>query len=67
MNDLLYYVKSTNTHNYADDNVLSAAANCIGELIKILEKGADEALEWIDFNFMHANLDKFQAIISTKR
>ena len=66
LNDLLYYVKSTNTHNYADDNVLSAATNCIDELIKILEKGADEALEWIDFNFMYANLDKFQAIISTK-
>ena len=66
LNDLLYYIKSTNIHNYADDNVLSAAANCISELIKILEKGADEALEWIDFNFMHANLDKFQAIISTK-
>ena len=41
INDLLYHIKSTNTHNYADDNVLSAAANSINKLIKILEKGAD--------------------------
>ena len=66
INDLLYHIKSTNVHNYADDNVLSAAAESIRELIKILEKGADEALSWTDNNFMNANLDKFQAIISTK-
>ena len=71
INDLLYHIKSTilestNVHNYVEDNVLSAAAESIRELIKILEKGADEALSWTDNNFMNANLDKFQAIISTK-
>ena len=66
LNDLLYHIKSTNTHNYADDNVLSAVADTIKEVIKILENGADEALSWTNANFMSANLDKFQAIISTK-
>ena len=36
------------------------------ELIKVLEKGTDKAFVWIDFNFIHSNLDNFQAIISTK-
>ena len=58
INDLLYHIKSTNTHNYADDNVLSAAADNVAGVIKSLETGADEALAWIDYNFMFANLDK---------
>ena len=66
INDLLYHIKSTNTHNYADDNVLSAAAENVAGVIKSLETGADEALTWIDYNFMFANLDKFQAMISKK-
>ena len=66
INDLLYHIKSTNTHNYADDNVLSAAADNVAGVIKSLETGADEALAWIDYNFMFANLDKFQAMISKK-
>ena len=66
INDLLYYIKTTDTHNYADDNALSTAADSIAKVIETLEKGADEALSWIHDNFMSANLDKFQAIISTK-
>ena len=34
--------------------------------VQSLETGADEALAWIDYNFMFANLDKFQAMISKK-
>ena len=66
LNDLLYHIKSTNTHNYADDNVLSAAADSVDKVIETLETGSDEALSWLKSNFMFANLDKFQAIISRK-
>ena len=66
LNDLLYHIKSTNTHNYADDNALSAAAKTVAKVIELLETGGEEALSWLNDNFMFANLDKFQAIVSRK-
>ena len=47
LNDLLYHNKSTNTHNYEDDNVLSAAADSVDKVIKTLETGSDGALSYI--------------------
>ena len=38
----------------------------MARVIKSLEGGADEALAWINYNFMFANLDKFHAMISGK-
>ena len=66
VNEHRYPIKSTSTHNYANDNSLSAATDSTRKLMKILENGADETLSWINDNFMSANLDKVQAIISTK-
>ena len=66
LNDLLYLNKSTNTHNYADDNVLSGAANSVNKVINTYEIGDDEALSWVKSNFIFANLDRFKAIISRK-
>ena len=59
INDLLLHIKSTNTHNYADDNTLSAYGGTIIEVTKSLEKGAEEALSWFLSNGMSANADKF--------
>ena len=61
INDLLLHIKSTNTHNYADDNTLSAYGDTVIEVTKSLEKGAEEALSWFLSNGMSANADKFQA------
>ena len=44
INDLLIHIKSTNTHNYADDTTLSAHGDTVTEVTKSLEKGAEEAL-----------------------
>ena len=66
MNDFIQHIKSTNTHNYADDNTLSAVAETIKKVINLLEKGASEATHWLDINYMIANVTKFHAIIATK-
>ena len=58
--------KVSNTHNYADDNTLSAHGDTVIEVTKSLEKGAEEALSWFLSNGMSANADKFQAIFSRK-
>ena len=66
MNDLLHHTKSNNSHNYADDNVLSAAIDNVTGVTKSVETGADEGycMEWLQLMF--ANLDKFQARIFQK-
>jgi hypothetical protein len=66
INDLLLHIKSTNTHNYADDNTLSAYSDTVIEVTKSPEKGSEEALSWFLSNGMSANADKFQAIFARK-
>ena len=66
MNDFIQRIKSTNTHDYADDNTLSVVAETIKKVINLLEKGASEATHWLDINYMIANVTKFHAIIATK-
>ena len=44
MNDLPLYIKSTNTHNYTDDNTLSTYGDTVIEVSKSLEKGSEEVL-----------------------
>ena len=66
INDLLLHIKSTNTHNYADDNTLSTHGDTVNEVTKSLENGAEEALSWFTSNGMSANADKFQVILARK-
>ena len=63
---MLYYIKSATPHNYADDNKLSAHAKTEDALIKKLEQGANEAVNWLTHNEMIANPGKFQAILLKK-
>ena len=59
INDPSLHIKSTNTHNYADDNTLSAFRDTIIQVTKSLEKGAGGALSWFLTYSMSANEDKF--------
>ena len=52
--------------NYADDNTISAWANSIKDLIRILEAESEVAIKWFEDNNMIVNPDKFQAIILNK-
>ena len=66
INDLFYFIEGSNLHNFADDNTLSDNANCIEELIIKLEGLSDNAIDWMDNNYMIANPAKFHAILLTK-
>ena len=59
INDLFLWIDEADLYNFADDNTLSALANSIPELIKILEKESEKAVKWFDDNDMSANAKKF--------
>ena len=63
MNDLLLSISNSELLNFADDNTISATENTIEELISILEKESQAAIDWFVSNEMIANPDKFQAIV----
>ena len=62
MNDMFYFITS-NLHNFADDNTLSAAAESLQSLVNELEHQAKKAIDWLQINQMIANLEKFKAIV----
>ena len=66
INDLFYFIEGSNLYNFADDNSLSDNANCTEELIIKLEGLSDNAIYWMDNNYMIANPAKFHAILLTK-
>ena len=63
INDITYFFENSDLINYADDNTISAFANTIKELIKTLESESEIAINWLNYNDMIANPDKFQSII----
>ena len=63
INDLFYFIKTCNVHNYADDTTLSTFSNSVPRLIKLLEKETDVTLTWLKNNNMIANPKKFHSII----
>ena len=63
ISDMFLFTKSTNPNNFADDNTLSASENSIDKLVKTLETGGQEAIDWLTQNKMIPNPDKFKAIV----
>ena len=66
INDLFHFVEGSNLHNFGDDNTLSDNTDCIEELIIKLEGLSDNAVDWMDNNYMIANLSKFHAVLLTE-
>ena len=62
-NDLFIWIEISSLHNFADDNTLSAFANSVTELINILEKESEIAINWFKENGMSVNPEKFHGII----
>ena len=67
LNDLLFCLKKTNLHNFADDNTITAVCGQLADLIKILEAESELSVGWFRKNEMVVNSDKFQAIILNKK
>ena len=66
LNDLFYFIKISNIHNYADDTTLSTFSNSVPKLIELLEKETDLTLAWLKNNNMIANPEKFHCIILSR-
>ena len=63
INDLFMWIEEATLHNFADDNTLSAFADSIENLIRILENDSEIAIKWFKDNCMSVNPDKFHGII----
>ena len=66
INDFFYFIEGSNLHNFADYNTLSDNADCMEELIIKLERLFDNAVDWMDNNYMIVNPSKFYEILLTK-
>ena len=66
LNDLLATLKMSKLYNFADDNTISTSSKNMSNLIQILEKESETAVEWFDQNKMMVNPDKFHAMLLEK-
>ena len=65
MNDIFFFL-SSDLHNFADDNTVTAVAETIQDLINSLEVKTSNIIEWMKDNDMIANPNKFKAVVFTK-
>ena len=66
INDLFYFITQATLYNYADDNTISYFSKTIPDLVNVLEKESNTALNWLENNHMIANPEKFHALIVKK-
>ena len=66
INDLFFFIETASTHNFADDDTLSAWGETLSKLIGTLESESEIAIDWFTKNEMIINPDKFQAVIPDK-
>ena len=67
INDLFYFINSSDLHNFADDNTIFAIASSAEDLVTDLERKLCTALDWLDANKMIGNPQRFKAIILQNR
>ena len=66
INDLFYFINSSDLRNFADGNTIYAIACSVEDLVTDLERKACTALDWLDAKKMIASPEKFKAIILQK-
>ena len=58
INDLFLWLSTTDLHNFADDNTISAFSKDLQELIKILEEASECVIKWFTNNcFIYSNFN----------
>ena len=60
---MFLWIEISELENFADDNTISAFAESIPKLIKLLESESDVEIDWFKQNEMLANAGKWHAII----
>ncbi len=66
MNDLFYFIETSNLTNYADDNTLDMISSTIEIVLSALRTDTEHAINWFIECFMHVNPPKFQFIFFTE-
>jgi len=64
INDIFYFLDSTDIANFADDNTVHAIENDIMELLKTLESETINVLEWFRKNEMKPNQGKCHLLVA---
>ena len=62
LNYLFLWISNSDLLHFADDNTISTAENMIEQLVSILEKESQAAINWFKSKEMIVNIDQFQAI-----
>ena len=66
VNDLLLFIKETDTCNFADDTTLYACGRKLDTISFKLEIETNRAMQWLQDNEMVANPSKFQLVFLSK-
>ena len=62
LNYLFLWISNSDLLHFVDDNTISTAENTIEQLVSILEKESQAAINWFKSKEMIVNIDQFQAI-----
>ena len=62
-NDLFFFIKESELANFADDNTIYMGCKDLTELLKILQKECETAINWFKTNSMIVNPNTFQLMI----
>ena len=65
INDLFLFIKEADLINFADDNTLYVGKKNLAEVLEVLERECETAINWFNENNMIVNPDKFQTMIIT--
>ena len=65
INDLFLFIKEADLANFADDNALYVSKKNLAEVLEVLERECETAINWFKENNMIVNPDKFQTMIIT--
>ena len=63
INDLFFLIEDAELANFADDNTIYVGSKDLTELLEILRKECETAINWFKTNKMIVNPDKFQSMI----
>ena len=64
INDIFYFLDSTNIANFADDNTVHTIENDIVKLLKTLESETTNVLQWFRKNEMKSNQGKCHLLVA---
>ena len=67
INDLFFFIIEAELANFADDNKIYVGSGYLTELLEILRKECETAINWFITKNMIVNPDKFQSMIMSSK